>query len=196
MYRGIVREVMSETVKEVVNKTGKKKEIELFDNFIDTFIIGRKSLLDNSENPNQFTAEDLEECIEVLKDVKTMNPPKGKEGKEDQSLKTALDKASEKDQSNGEKIKVLLWHCYYIMYLMGQTAKNFFGLNIPKEKDSLFIEKGKEAASTNQVYSGNPIRPFRDLLEIFKEIWGDIKDGSISKKEIKQKIVEILIKEQ
>ena len=133
------------------------REIELFNTFIKEFVIDRKSLIDENTS---FEDGDIETCLSLIEDTEVMNS--SKEGK-----KSLGDKLMEKETSSHEY--QLLWHCYYIMYMMGETAKSFFNINI--DNDLLFVTKGTEVASTNQAYNKEAIRPFRFLLQIFKELW-------------------------
>ncbi len=133
------------------------REIELFNTFIQKFVIDRKSLIDDNTS---FEDGDIETCLSLIEDTEVMNS--SKEGK-----KSLGDKLMEKETSSHEY--QLLWHCYYIMYMMGETAKSFFKINI--NNDLLFVKKGTEVASTNQAYNKEAIRPFRFLLQIFRALW-------------------------
>lgn len=154
------------------------EEIKLFDGFIRTFIIDKTSLLDKGI---RFEANNITSCLNMLKDLKTMNKP---EDGEDKSLETAL--ANEDGTSSKYE---LLWHCYYIMYLMGETAKTFFKKTV--DNGDLFVEKGNGAASTNQAYNSEAIRPFRMLLYIIKYLWSE---NCPDPKTVKERIIEILPK--
>ena len=97
---------------------------EKFNSFIEQFIINKKSLFRDFEM--DFNNDDLENCLVLLKDVQTMNPSKDKKSLYE-TLKAAKDNAREdKEQEQYKKNFVLLWHCYWIMYIMGKTAASFF----------------------------------------------------------------------
>ncbi|QVJ81289.1 AAA domain (dynein-related subfamily) [Prevotella sp. khp1] len=136
------------------------KEIQLFNKFVDTFIVNRTSLIDTQK---QFNDQDIASCLEKLKDLRRMNK---KDGNDNESLEYVLEK-----ENTQSRIYELLWHCYYIMYLMGETANTFFEKTV--DNRDLFVEKGKGVASTNQAYNKEAIRPFRTLLGIFKKLWNN-----------------------
>lgn len=161
-----------------------------FDLFINIFIVSKQSLfLKKDNNAIEFNDNIVEECLKLLDGVTTMNP---------QTDKVSL--YSKLSQYNGnEKLEVysLLWHCYYIMYIMGPTSKQFLPklrpteLSVKEKKDGikLFID---EYASTKQIFSSEPIRPFRCLLHILKILWEkDSQDQTTDS--IKTLIVEILL---
>ena len=149
-----------------------------FDKFLEVFIQGRNSLIVDYKvdgNDYEFSEEDIKNCLIFLKNVETLNPKDKKV-----SLQKKLEDLSTKEQGKCRKNYILLWHCYWIMYLMNDTSKTFlnkdaFGLSGLKAK-AVFIDKGKEIASTKQVYSKEPIRPFRYLLGLIRYIWVDKKE--------------------
>ena len=147
-----------------------------FDKFFKDFIQGRNSLIVDYKvdgNDYEFSEEDIKNCLIFLKNVETLNPKDKKV-----SLQKKLEDLSIEEQGKCRKNYILLWHCYWIMYLMNDTSKTFlnkdaFGLSELNPQTNLFIEKGKEIASTKQVYSKEPIRPFRYLLGLIKYIWSN-----------------------
>ena len=167
----------------MADKNTSNEEIGLFDKFIQTFIIDKTSLLNKEIH---FEAGDIKPCLDMLKDLKTMK--KQKDG-EDKSLETALDK----EKNTSSRSYELLWHCYYIMYLMGETANTFFDKKVGNK--GLFVEKGEGAASTNQAYNSEAIRPLRTLLYIIKFLW-ELNDflGYVDSQPVKVKITEVLPK--
>lgn len=163
---------------------------EKFNSFIEQFIINKKSLFRDFEM--DFNNDDLENCLVLLKDVQTMNPSKDKKSLYE-TLKAAKDNAREdKEQEQYKKNFVLLWHCYWIMYIMGKTAASFFTDLIPEglvfNTKDLIVE---EYASTRQIYNRNAIAPFRCLLRLFKLLWG--KDDNRSYEDVKNDIINILL---
>ena len=152
-----------------------------FAQFREDFIKSKKSLIvdyKDGEQDYKFTVGDIENCLNFLKKVETLNPKDKKV-----SLQNELEVLFTKDQGECRKNYILLWHCYWIMYLMNDTSKTFlnkdaFGLSGLKAK-AVFIDKGKEIASTKQVYSKEPIRPFRYLLGLIRYIWVDKKELNI-----------------
>jgi 5-methylcytosine-specific restriction protein B len=160
----------------------KKNEIQLFGKFVDTFIVNRTSLIDTQKT---FDVQDIASCLEKLKDLERMNK---KNGNDDKSLEAIL----EKEEGTNSLTYELLWHCYYIMYLMGETAKSFFKINV--NNNALFVEKGKGVASTNQAYNKEAIRPFRTLLNIFYSLWTD--GAIVNANDVKERIIERLPKKK
>jgi 5-methylcytosine-specific restriction protein B len=155
-----------------VQEQCKPKEIQLFGAFVDKFIIKRQSLLNET---TVFSTKDIDSCIKKLEGLQRMNK---KNDNDDKSLEYVLEK-----EDTSSSIYELLWHCYYIMYLMGETAKSFFEKTV--DNRDLFVEKGKGVASTNQAYNKEAIRPFRTLLGIFKIIWlNEFKEKDLVKKTI------------
>ena len=162
-----------------------------FDLFINKFIVSKQSLfLEKDNNAIEFNYNIVEECLKLLDGVTTMNP---------QTDKVSL--YSKLSLYNGDKkleVFSLLWHCYYIMYIMGPTSKQFLpelkpiGLSIKEEfyNTQLFI---KEYASTKQIFSSEPIRPFRCLLHILEILWGQKDCQSQTTVSIKTLIIEILL---
>ena len=158
------------------NSTGQQKqssEIDLFDNFIEQFVINRHSLIDDNTSFN--ADNEIKNCLSLIQSTEVMNS--SNEGKE--SLGDQLNKI---EASYPEY--QLLWHCYYIMYMMGETAKLFFKLEI--SRDDLFVKKGSEVASTNQAYNKEAIRPFRFLLQIFRALW---KKNITNKDDVKSTLI-------
>lgn len=154
------------------------KEIELFDSFIRKFVIEKQSLIDDNKG---FTDGCSDDCLSLIEKADVMNS--SNEGKV--SLAAIL---KEKEPFSDEY--QLLWHCYYIMYMMGETAKSFFKLEI--SNDDLFVKKGSEVASTNQAYNKEAIRPFRFLLQIFKKLWNIGGDKSVDsvKSSLKEELLQ------
>ena len=145
-----------------------------FAKFLEVFIGSKKSLIVDG-NDYEFSEKDINNCLEFLKNVETLNPKDKKV-----SLQKKLEELSTKEQEKEKcrKNYILLWHCYWIMYLMNDTSKTFlnkdvFGLSGLKPKTDFFIKKGKEIASTKQVYSKEPIRPFKYLLGLIQYIWSN-----------------------
>ncbi len=163
------------------NSTERQKqssEIDLFDNFIEQFVINRHSLIDDNTSFN--ADNEIKNCLSLIQSTEVMNS--SNEGKE--SLGDQLNKI---EASYPEY--QLFWHCYYIMYMMGETAKLFFKLEI--SRDDLFVKKGSEVASTNQAYNKEAIRPFRFLLQIFRALW---KKNITNKDEVKSTLIDWLPK--
>lgn len=175
-------------------KNESEKEFTLFNDFINTFLIEKKSFIVN-ENEIRFEKSDIKNCLDTIKSVNTMPVLKEliiDEKNDGKSVQYTL-------KTGYEKHYLLLWHCYYIMYIMYKTSKYFLGnIEIYKAKDDIFLDDNNSVASTKQVYSSKPIRPFRVLLNIFKKIWeeqerngeGGIKDV-INVNDVKNRIIEI-----
>ena len=148
---------------------------QTFDLFINNFIVSKQSLfLEKDNNAITFDGGIVQKCLKLLDGVTTMNP---------QTDKVSL--YSKLSQYTGDKkleVYSLLWHCYYIMYIMGPTSKKFLPdlmpseLKIKEEKETpkLFVE---EYASTRQIFSKEPIRPFRCLLNLFNYLWNNQEQG-------------------
>ena len=157
-----------------------EKEFTLFNDFINTFLIEKKSFIIDDEDIG-FEESDIDNCLETIKSVNTMPELKGVFFEKNQEGKIVEKSSITNDQ---KKHYLLLWHCYYIMYVMYKTSKSFLG-NVGKfkAKDDIFLDDSNRVASTKQVYSREPIRPFRVLLNIFKTIWEQHeKQGSINGK--------------
>ena len=153
------------------------KEIELFNSFIDKFVINHKSV----HNDIEFSLDTLDECLELVKDDDQMVMNDSKTEKVSlQSKLSGIETSDPKYQ--------LLWHCYYIMYFMGETAKSFFNLTV-NNKD-LFVEKGEGVSSTNQVYNSQAIRPFKSLLMIFRALWKNQEKSDPQKVDDVKRIIE------
>lgn len=166
---------------------------QTFDHFIDEFIVNKRSpFLEQDNKAIEFKDDNIVQvCLELLVGVTTVNP---------QTDKVSL--YSKLSQYTGDKkleVYSLLWHCYYIMYIMGPTSKQFLpklkptGLSIKKGNGTqLFIE---EYASTKQTFTSEPIRPFRCLLHILEILWEkDSQDQSLDIiKDIKARIINILL---
>lgn len=181
---GTTQELQS-TNKDNQLNDAQQKVHKAFDKFLEVFIKGKKSLIVDYKKEDgsdyEFVDKDIINCLEFLKNVETLNPKDKKV-----SLQKKLEELSTKDQETCRKNYILLWHCYWIMYLMNDTSKTFlnkdaFGLSELNPQTAFFIEKGKEIASTKQVYSKEPIRPFRYLLGLIKYIWKDEKELNIEK---------------
>ena len=133
---------------------------DTFDIFIKEFIIHKRPLITQSDvDVNEFSTNDINNCLKMLKDVETMNPPKDKD---DKSLFSKLKDLKEDNDTSYPKVFSLLWHCYWIMYLMGNTAKGFMNELKPDslELKEKFDDNGSEInlfvgeiASTNQAYN-------------------------------------------
>ena len=183
MCREIVELLMADIL-ENKSLADEPREISLFDDFIKKFVINKKSLISNTEfDPKNV----VESCLNLLNGIETMNKPDEKKNQEDKSLETALSKLDPSDVKYE-----LLWHCYYIMYMMGETANIFFDKKV--DSNSLFVERGKGVASTNQAYNSEAIRPFRTLLYIFCYLWGLNLSNEENTKGVKKKIIELLPK--
>lgn len=157
--------------------------IPAFNKFVEIFIMEKKSVfLEHEVDFNKTWSEDIKKCLKLLEDVGTMNPPQNKDDKKvDNSLYAKL-KNLDKTSDDYKRQYALLWHCYYIMYIMGDTAKTFFPEFRPEDLDyneiiqdehnsiKLFVV---EYASTRQIYNSEPIRPFRCLLKLFQKIWNN-----------------------
>lgn len=163
---------------------------QTFDHFIGEFIVNKRSpFLEQDNKAIEFKDDNIVQvCLELLVGVTTVNP---------QTDKVSL--YSKLSQYTGDKkleVYSLLWHCYYIMYIMGPTSKKFLPDLMPselkiKEKiddPKLFID---EYASTKQIFSSEPIRPFRCLLHILKILWK--KDSQDQNLDIKTRIINILL---
>lgn len=171
--------------------------ITAFNKFVEIFIKDKKSVFLKPEvDFNQTWSEDIKNCLKLLEDVGTMNPPQNKDDKKvDNSLYKKLNNL-DNTSDDYKRQYALLWHCYYIMYIMGDTAKNFFpdlrpeGLVIKEtiqdenKPVKLFV---KEYASTNQIHSDNSILPFRCLLRLFKKLWKEPQN------DLKKQIIELLL---
>ena len=182
MYREIVDTKMTTDINTKNEKEpSKSKESLLFDEFVKTFIVERTSLIDNQK---RFEKQDVICCLDRLKDLQRMNK---KDGNDVNSLEAFLEGEGDTNSSTYE----LLWHCYYIMYLMGETAKSFFKIKV--SNNNLFVEKGKGVASTNQAYNSEAIRPFQTLLKIFNSLW---TDDVMNENDVKRRIVERLPKKK
>ena len=150
-------------------KIESEKEFTLFNDFINTFLIEKKSFIIDNDEDISFEESDIDNCLETIKSVNTMPELKGVFFEKNQEGKI-VEKSSITDEQ--KKHYLLLWHCYYIMYVMYKTSKSFLG-NVGKfkAKNDIFLDDSNRVASTKQVYSSKPIRPFRVLLNVFKKIW-------------------------
>lgn len=168
------------------NDVQKFEWLSTFNNFVQQFIQKKSSVFGENEIIIGNKDNLIDDCLRLLKGVETLNPPVKKKGdnKEDNSLYTNL-KNLKDNTDNGDVFKKcysLLWHCYYIMYIMGPTSKKFLPdlmpseLKIKEEKETpkLFVE---EYASTRQIFSKEPIRPFRCLLNLFNYLWNNQEQG-------------------
>lgn len=173
------------------NKTGTnnettRKEIQLFDQFIKTFLINKNSFIVNykdGEKYVEFNKDDIDICLNAIKDITKMSDLKELllEKKVDEQEKGKKKKNEYQLNQKHKKNYILLWHCYYIMYIMYKTSKTFLCDDIEVFKAmektegdkgiDLFLDDNERVASTKQVYSSEGIRPFRVLLTLFKEIW-------------------------
>ena len=151
-----------------------------FDHFVEKFIKNKTSLF--LEKEIKFNNDIVNNCIGLLEGATTM--------------KGLHSKLKEKQNDNNYVIFYsLLWHCYYIMYIMGPTSKKFLPklrpteLSVKEKKDGikLFID---EYASTKQIFSSEPIRPFRCLLHILEILW---EKGSQDQNLIRDRIINILL---
>ena len=150
---------------------------DTFEKFLEVFIINKKPLITDG-GIDEFKNEDIEDCLTILNGVETMNPPKDKD---DKSLFSRLKDLKEKNDHSYPVVFSLLWHCYWIMYLMGDTAKGFMnelkpdGLELKEKYDDNGSEINlvvDEIASTNQAYNSKAIRPFKCLLILIQKLWG------------------------
>ena len=156
-----------------------KNTLELFEKFIQSFLIEKKPLADGQDLFPEATIELIKELDQ--KGVTKLNKGKQKKNDNEENPKdkdTSLEGFLENPKNN--KYKTILWHAYWIMYLMGQNTEKFLGFK-PTRKDtqiSLYIKD--PIASTRQVYTKNPIDPFKTLLSLFCHIWekniADIND--------------------
>ena len=135
-----------------------------FNLYVKKFIQNKTSLfLEKDGQEIDFDKDIALKCLELLNGLTTMN-----------DLHEKL-KNTQNDE-NYVKFYSLLWHCYYIMYIMGPTSKKFLPdlmtdeLKIKEKTDEtiLFID---EYASTKQIFSSNTIRPFRCLLRLIYKLW-------------------------
>ena len=163
----------------------------MFNKFIEQFIIKKKSLCSEEM---KFDDNDIQGCLDLLAGVETMNPSKDKKSLYE-TLKAAKANAREaEEQEQYKKNFVLLWHCYWIMYIMGKTAASFFTDLIPE--GIVFDTKGlivEEYASTRQIYNRNAIGPFRCMLRLFQMLWE--KDNT-SCDDVKEDIINILLSDK
>lgn len=160
--------------------------LKAFDKFIEVFIIGKKSLIIEAD---EFTKEDISSCLDFLNchfPYKVQNEKKGKEeetyGTID-DLKNALDEIE--DSVKKKKYQILLWHCYWIMYLMNNTPKNFFlnDLKItvrekyPEGESGISLFVDNEIASTDMAYSSGTNKAFIDIIELLKSLFESCTEG-------------------
>lgn len=178
--------------------------ITAFDKFVKIFIKGKKSVfLEPEVDFNETWSEDIKNCLKLLNNS-------GKDASSSEEAKKFLESIlkDEKNNANNDDEKkkayrrryVLLWHCYYIMYILSNTTKNFFKDFRPdkyKEAPEKTIYKTDSFvmtyASTRQVYNNGFIRPFRCLLKLFLKIQ-DPSNKNVT--EIKQQIIKILLTEK
>ena len=188
--------------------------LEAFNKFIEVFIIGKKSLIIEAEDI-EFTKEDISNCLDFLEtnlDKKGKN--KGEEQtadnvdekenkKEDYGNKEDLKKAIKNIQDNDKrkKIVIILWHCYWIMYLMNNTPKKFFLNDLNDLNDlkitvrekypegetgiSLFVDK--EIASTDMAYSSGTNKAFIDIIKLLNSLFESCTEKSIKKQILENK---------
>lgn len=190
--------------------TEQQKVHNAFNLFLEVFIKGRKSLI--VEYDAQFTPDDVENCLICLNGITKLNPDKEKAKKKGdgnapsasdstcvtaKDLQTVLTELKNRDSKKFKKYYILLWHCYWIMYLMNDTSKTFLditdGLKVrekyPDDESGkpLFVEK--EIAATDMAYSSGSIKAFVDILNLFKDLVG-IKDiGTKTVGDIKSQIL-------
>lgn len=176
----------------IVNKTENtqdytKKTLKLFEEFIQFFLIKKKSLADGQDLSPEATIQ----LVKELNGVTKLNKGKQKKNDNEENPKdkdTSLEGFLE-DQKN-DKYKTILWHAYWIMYLMNPNTNNFL-CSDPKNWKKLIIEK--PIASTQQVYTKNPIDPFKTLLSLFCHIW---KKKITNINDVKKEIIRFLKKEE
>ena len=134
-----------------------------FNLYVKKFIQNKTSLfLEKDGQEIDFDKDIALKCLELLNGLTTMN-----------DLHEKL-KNTQNDE-NYVKFYSLLWHCYYIMYIMGPTSKKFLPdlmtdeLKIKEKTDEtiLFID---EYASTKEIFSSNTIRPFH-----WGSAWPDLR---------------------
>ena len=145
--------------------------INWFDNFIVDFVINKRSVIVNPEMT--FNYSDVAYCLKIILQINKMN-----------ELEGSLSGLNEPEKS---KCYVLLWHCYWIMYMMNDTSKNFLTDIRPESlspKEDRFLPKGHEIASTKQLYSNglgsggqrDTIQPFKYLLKLLSSCWENNND--------------------
>ena len=179
--------------------------LNAFNKFIEVFIIGKKSLIIEAEDI-EFTKGDISYCLRFLEtnlDKKGKN--KGEEQtadnvdekenkKEDYGNKEDLKKAIKNIQDDDErkKIVIILWHCYWIMYLMNNTPKNFFlnDLEItvrekyPEGESGISLFVDKEIASTDMAYSSGTNKAFIDIIKLLNSLFESCTENDSIKKQI------------
>ena len=140
-----------------------------FNKFLEVFIIGKKSLIVEDKECESIKKEDISNCQTFLENnvcKKSNNEITSYGTIED--LKKALEKQKNENSSTWQKYVILLWHCYWIMYLMNGTSKNFLG-NIngltvrekyPEGENGIPLFVDNEIAATDMAYSSGTIPRF------------------------------------
>ena len=165
--------------------------LKAFDKFIEVFIIGKKSLIIEAEDI-EFTKEDISNCLKFLEPILDK---KGKNKGEEQTADNVDEKENKKeDYGNKEdlinaianipdndkrKTVIILWHCYWIMYLMNNTPKKFFlnDLKItvrekyPEGESGISLFVDKEIASTDMAYSSGTNKAFIDIIKLLNSLF-------------------------
>ena len=166
--------------------------LTLFDSFINEFLINKKSLADGKDlftKDNGVTINKIEELLnKSLGHLTKLNKPQpkkntddkansSKDNSEDKSLQSFLEK------SDNIKFQTIIWHAYWIMYLMGENTKKLHKFEPEKTcirtgengSEDLLLYITNPIASTKQVYTKNPIDPFKTLLSLFCHIWNNLE---------------------
>lgn len=166
--------------------------LEAFNKFIEVFIIGKKSLIIEAEDI-EFTKEDIFYCLNFLE---TILDKKGKNKGEEQTADNVDEKENKKedygnkedlikaiatilDNDKRKKIVIILWHCYWIMYLMNNTPKKFFlnDLKItvrekyPEGESGISLFVDNEIASTDMAYSSGTNKAFIDIIKLLNSLF-------------------------
>lgn len=171
--------------------------LNAFNKFIEVFIIGKKSLIIEAEDI-EFTKEDISNCLKFLEPILDK---KGKNKGEEQTADNVDEKENKKeDYGNKEdlinaianipdndkrKIVIILWHCYWIMYLMNNTPKKFFLNNLkitvrekyPEGESGISLFVDNEIASTDMAYSSGTNKAFIDIIELLKSLFESCTEG-------------------
>ena len=153
---------MSYSTAKITFSKDQEKVLNWFNTFHEKFVKGKQSFL--VEYEKEFNADIAKECKESLMQNNVLKMDK---------LKEWMKTLSEEKRSS---FCILLWHCYWLMYMMSDTSKNFIKdiewmSNF--EVNDYFLRKGHEIASTRQLYSSgkgidadvkDTIQPIKYLL--------------------------------
>ncbi len=162
--------------------------LTLFNKFIEEFLINKRSLIDGRELV--IAVKEVELFCDNLKNVTTLNKKKS-------SQRDSLEELCSEEEN--KKFKPILWHAYWIMYLMSETTTNkLFDWPEKKSDNKIKIDDKTEIslyikepiASTRQVYTADPIKPFKTFLRLFCSIWK--KEQSRDKDTVKSEIIGFL----